>query len=83
MGLIRDLKRKIHNLTYFLTIAMMEFMKILGYDMILGKPFLRESTMIHNRENNNVYVQKEDQTLHMDLATRNLLTTWTPTKRKI
>lgn len=70
LGMLINLKIKVlgHRIRH--TFIIMKFSKKpTTYEMILGKPFMREAQMVHERSKNHVYLQFHDSIIQVDLLT--------------
>ena len=57
LGLLRNLKMKVLDHHIYHTIAVMDFNDKPGsYEMILGRPFMREHSLVHDWSRNHVYL---------------------------
>lgn len=71
MGMLKDLKIKVPGHRVRHTFIVMDFSKHpMSYEMILGRPFMREAKMVHDWSKNHVYLQFQDFVIRMDLVTR-------------
>jgi hypothetical protein len=58
MGLIRDLKIYVHNISYITTFTIFQNNMVdFSYSMLLGKPWLRDVRVAHDWGNNTVTIQ--------------------------
>ncbi|RYA73452.1 hypothetical protein DD595_24980, partial [Enterobacter cloacae complex sp. 4DZ3-17B2] len=70
MGMLKDLKIKVLGHKVRHTFIVMDFSKhLMSYEMILGRPFMREAQMVHDWSKNHVYLQFQDSVLRVDLVT--------------
>ena len=69
LGLLRNLKVKIPYHYVYHTFAIMDFNDKPGsFEMILGRSFMRKHKMIHDRSNNNVYLNLKDEHVRVNLG---------------
>ena len=70
IGMLQDLKLKVlgHNVKH--TFIVMDFSKNpMSYEMILGRPFMRDAHMVHDWSKNHVYLWFNDSVIWADLVT--------------
>ena len=68
LGLLKNFKVKILDHYVRHTFAVMDFDdKPSSYEMILGRPFMREHQMVHDWSNNQVYLTLDDENIRVDL----------------
>ena len=70
MGMLKDLKIKVLGHRVRHTFIVMDFSRHpMSYEMILGRPFMREARMVHDWSKNHVYLQFQDSVIRVDLVT--------------
>ncbi len=70
IGMLKDLKLKVLGHKVRHTFIVMDFSKHpMSYEMILGRPFMRDAKMVHDWSKNHVYLRFQDSVIRVDLVT--------------
>ena len=59
VGVVKDLKIRTFGITYHVWFVVMDFKNPTdSYDIILGRPFLRSTRIVHDWSSNTIYIRK-------------------------